>query len=121
MRKFVHTPEFRELGVGFALDEGIASPGEDFPIFYGERSGESGQIGEILQGRNEAIAPRKTFKIRIVCPGSPGHGSMFLEDTAGEKARIVINRWSNGIIIGLKMSFVINIIIATVITQPLTA
>ena len=44
MRKFVHTPEFRELGVGFALDEGIASPGEDFPLFYGERSAKVGRL-----------------------------------------------------------------------------
>lgn len=38
MKKFVHTPEFKALNVGFALDEGMASPNEEFIIFNGERS-----------------------------------------------------------------------------------
>lgn len=38
MMKFVHTAEFKALKVGFALDEGIASPEEEFILFYGERS-----------------------------------------------------------------------------------
>merc|ERR1719341_619587 len=72
MRLFVHTNHFKELNLGFALDEGIANPGEDFPLFYGER---------------------KAFKMRVTCPGSPGHGSMFVQDSAGAKARIVIDRF----------------------------
>jgi aminoacylase len=35
---FVKTPEFAALNVGFALDEGIASPDESYHIFYGERA-----------------------------------------------------------------------------------
>lgn len=27
------------------------------------------------------------------CPGSPGHGSLILPDTAGEKVRIIIDRF----------------------------
>jgi aminoacylase len=38
MMKFVNTPEFEALNVGFGLDEGIASPDEQFIVFYGERS-----------------------------------------------------------------------------------
>jgi len=38
MAKFVNTSDFLELNVGFALDEGMASPSEQFPLFYGERS-----------------------------------------------------------------------------------
>ena len=38
MAKFVNTSHFLELNVGFALDEGMASPTEQFPLFYGERS-----------------------------------------------------------------------------------
>lgn len=38
MKKFVHTPDFKALNVGFALDEGMASPNEEFIIFNGERS-----------------------------------------------------------------------------------
>jgi hypothetical protein len=38
MAKFVNTSDFLELNVGFALDEGIADPSDQFPLFYGERS-----------------------------------------------------------------------------------
>lgn len=38
MKKFVHTPDFKALNVGFALDEGMANPNEEFIIFNGERS-----------------------------------------------------------------------------------
>jgi aminoacylase len=38
MAKFVKTSDFLELNVGFALDEGMADPSEQFLLFYGERS-----------------------------------------------------------------------------------
>jgi len=38
MRPFVPTDDFRALNVGFAMDEGLASPNEVFPLFYGERA-----------------------------------------------------------------------------------
>lgn len=38
MKAFVHTDAFRALNVGFALDEGVASPTESFEVFYAERS-----------------------------------------------------------------------------------
>lgn len=38
MRPFVESKEFRALNVGFGLDEGLASPTEEFPVFYAERS-----------------------------------------------------------------------------------
>lgn len=38
MRKFVHTKDFQNLNVGVALDEGMASPTEEFALFNGERS-----------------------------------------------------------------------------------
>ena len=68
---FVKTPEFQSLNVGLGLDEGIASPDEVVPLYYGERN---------------------CFWIKITCHGSPGHGSRFLENTAGEKAQKVINK-----------------------------
>lgn len=71
MAKFVHTQHFKDLNVGFSLDEGIAAPEDEIPIFYGERN---------------------VFWIRITCPGSPGHGSRFLDNTAGEKAQYMINK-----------------------------
>lgn len=30
--------------------------------------------------------------LRIHCEGQPGHGSLLLDNTAGEKARIIINK-----------------------------
>lgn len=38
MEKFVVSNEFKGLNVGLALDEGIASPDEAIPMFYGERN-----------------------------------------------------------------------------------
>jgi aminoacylase len=38
MEKFVKTQDFKNLNVGFALDEGMASPNDEFLLYYGERS-----------------------------------------------------------------------------------
>lgn len=38
MKKFVVSPEFAALNVGFALDEGLASPDDSFSLYYGERT-----------------------------------------------------------------------------------
>lgn len=70
METFVTHPEFQKLNIGFALDEGLANPGEAFTVFYGERN---------------------PWWITVRCPGSPGHGSRFVENTAAEKLRQVIN------------------------------
>ena len=70
MAKFVHATEFAQLNVGLALDEGIASPDETLSLFYGERT---------------------PYRIRFICKGNPGHGSQFIEDTAAEKFRVVID------------------------------
>lgn len=35
---FVHHEDFKALNVGFGLDEGVASPTDDFMVFNGERS-----------------------------------------------------------------------------------
>ncbi|KAK6174931.1 hypothetical protein SNE40_013487 [Patella caerulea] len=69
---FVHHDEFKKLNVGFALDEGIANPGEEFRVFYGERS---------------------IWWVRVECQGQPGHGSQFIENTAAQKIQKVINRF----------------------------
>ncbi|KAK5605361.1 Aminoacylase-1A [Crenichthys baileyi] len=49
---------------------GLANPGDAFTVFYGERN---------------------PWWITVRCPGSPGHGSRFVENTAAEKLRQVIN------------------------------
>lgn len=71
MKLFVSTEAFRKLNVGFALDEGIASPDEVFPVFYGERS---------------------VWRVEFVCNGTTGHGSLLPSHTAGEKLRHIVNR-----------------------------
>lgn len=72
MRKFVHTNEFRDLNVAFALDEGMASPNEEFALFYAERC---------------------IWHMHIHCPGNPGHGSLLLDNTAGEKVNYILNKF----------------------------
>ncbi|XP_034951255.1 aminoacylase-1-like [Chelonus insularis] len=72
MESFVTTADFKALNVGFALDEGVASPGENFYIFNGERA---------------------IWHVRVNCTGPPGHGSLLLANTAGEKLRVIIDRF----------------------------
>lgn len=71
LAKFVLTSKFKEMNVGFGLDEGLASPSDEVDIFYAER--------------NE-------YWFEVHCPGDPGHGSRFVENTAAEKARYMINK-----------------------------
>lgn len=71
MQAFVQTDAFRSLNVGFALDEGIASPAEHMPVFYAERS---------------------VWRVHFRCSGQGGHGSLLHRGTAGEKVRYVIDR-----------------------------
>lgn len=72
MRKFVHTDDFKKLNVGFALDEGMASENNKFALFYGERN---------------------IWHLIIHCPGTPGHGSLLLKNTAGEKVTYLLNKF----------------------------
>ncbi|XP_059619089.1 aminoacylase-1-like [Phlebotomus argentipes] len=71
MAKFVHTEDFRALKVGFSLDEGIASPTDLYPVFYGERS---------------------IWHVYFKCSGTPGHGSLLHKNTAGEKVRYLVDK-----------------------------
>lgn len=68
---FVKTEAFQRMNVGFALDEGIASPDDVFPVFYAERS---------------------VWRVDFVCNGTTGHGSLLLSNTAGEKMRHILDR-----------------------------
>ncbi|XP_047509101.1 aminoacylase-1A-like [Pieris napi] len=72
MEKFVHTKDFKALNVAFALDEGMASPTDEFVLFYGERS---------------------IWQIHVHCTGQPGHASLLFPNTAGEKLRFIINKF----------------------------
>lgn len=72
MQQFVHTEDYRALNVGFALDEGVANPTEDYYVFNGERS---------------------IWHITFQFPGSPGHGSLLIDNTPGEKLRVIIDKF----------------------------
>nr|CAD7395133.1 unnamed protein product [Timema poppensis] len=72
MRKFVNTSDFFELNIGVALDESVASPMEELLLFYAERS---------------------SWNVEVHCSGTPGHGTLFHEDTSGEKLQIILDRF----------------------------
>lgn len=72
MKEFVHTDDFKSLNVGFSLDEGCASPTDRFFVFPGERA---------------------IWHVSVHCHGQPGHGSLLLPNTAGEKIRVIIDRF----------------------------
>ncbi|XP_044475999.1 aminoacylase-1-like [Mangifera indica] len=63
MAKFVESVEFRELNVGFVMDEGQASTNDEFRVFYADRS---------------------PWNLKIKAVGSPGHGSRMFDNSAME-------------------------------------
>lgn len=66
MGTFVHSPHFNDLNVGLALDESIPSTGHTgLNLFHCERT-------------NAAVT--------ALISGNPGHGSMFINDTAGVRS-----------------------------------
>ncbi|PKA60376.1 aminoacylase [Apostasia shenzhenica] len=72
---FVQSGKFRELNVGLVLDEGLASPGEEYRVFYGERS---------------------PWWMVIKARGAPGHGARLYDGSAMEnlvKSLEVIRRF----------------------------
>ncbi|EDV49623.1 uncharacterized protein Dere_GG17281 [Drosophila erecta] len=71
MRPFVPTDDFRALNVGFAMDEGLASPDEHFPLFYAERA---------------------VWRVIFNISGNAGHGSLLLPNTAGEKLNYIVGK-----------------------------
>lgn len=73
MMPFVQSNEFKALNVGFSLDEGIASPTDEFIVFYSERS---------------------IWEIEFICNGQSGHGSLLLKGTPGEKIHYIIDKFA---------------------------
>lgn len=72
MKDFIHTKEYQSLNIGFALDEGIASPSENYHVFYGERC---------------------IWHVKIHCEGYPGHGSLLIDNTAADKFYSVLGKF----------------------------
>ncbi|KAE9547093.1 hypothetical protein FO519_009695 [Halicephalobus sp. NKZ332] len=70
MGKFVKTKEFKELNVGFNLDESRASSNDVYAVLYGERN---------------------PWWLRVRISGSPGHGSLFIENDVGTKLKTFLD------------------------------
>jgi len=62
----------KNLNIGLALDEGVASPDDVYKIFYAERV---------------------KWWLEAKCIGNPGHGSKFIENTAAEKMKKVVDKF----------------------------
>ncbi|KAG8075941.1 hypothetical protein GUJ93_ZPchr0006g42606 [Zizania palustris] len=60
---FVASKEFKDMNVGLILDEGLASPGEEYRVFYAERS---------------------PWWLTIKAKGAPGHGAKLYDGSAME-------------------------------------
>ncbi|KAK5638398.1 hypothetical protein RI129_012693 [Pyrocoelia pectoralis] len=69
MKALTVTEDFRKLNVGFAIDEGFPDEGNKFLISYAEK---------IVR------------QFVINCEGTSGHGSLLLQNTAGEKLASVL-------------------------------
>lgn len=92
MKAFVTTNEFKALNVGFSLDEGIASPNEEFDVFYAERSVWRKSVffaylNHLINDHINVITGAN-FK----CSGTTGHGSLLHKNTAAEKIRFIIDK-----------------------------
>ncbi|KAJ0006713.1 hypothetical protein Pint_30397 [Pistacia integerrima] len=68
MAKFVESKEFRELSVGFVMDEGQASTNDDFRVFYADR------------------AP---WNLKIKAVGVPGHGSRIFDNRKAANSKVI--------------------------------
>ncbi|XP_059654114.1 uncharacterized protein LOC132300869 isoform X2 [Cornus florida] len=61
--KFADSEVFKEMNVGIVLDEGLASPDENYRVFFGERC---------------------PWWLKIKATGAPGHGAKLYDNTAME-------------------------------------
>ncbi|PVV02090.1 hypothetical protein BB560_003466 [Smittium megazygosporum] len=70
VKAFVETQDFRDLNVGFDLDEGILGAHDKYIFLYAERT---------------------INQVRFTTHGNTGHGSQFIEETAIEKMMPIVN------------------------------
>lgn len=66
---FIKHEFFKQMHVGFVLDEGLAHEGAGYKVYYGER------------------AP---WWVKVTATGAVGHGSQFIQNTASQKLQKVI-------------------------------
>lgn len=90
MAKFTKSEEFKRLNVGFVLDEGQASPGDEYRVFYADRT---------------------PWHMVIKAVGMPGHGSRMFDNGAMEnlmKSIEVITKFRDAQFDKIKAGFVGN-------------
>jgi aminoacylase len=87
MKRFVRTKDFQDLNVGAALDEGMASPTDGICTILRRRCVWR-KFYALFQNRNKEYF----LDLKIHCSGRPGHGSLLLDNTAGEKATHILNK-----------------------------
>ncbi|EDV42524.1 uncharacterized protein Dana_GF16978 [Drosophila ananassae] len=71
MKEFVKTDFYKQMNVGFSLDEGATSESDVHHLFFAERL---------------------RWALRLKFTGTSGHGSLLLPNTAGVKLSYVINK-----------------------------
>jgi len=65
------TQRWKDMNVGFVLDEGLASENDVYTVFYGQRTG---------------------FRTKMEFVGATGHGSRFIENAAISQATAVLDQ-----------------------------
>ncbi|XP_044738097.1 aminoacylase-1-like [Chrysoperla carnea] len=72
MALFAKSQEFKDLNVGFGLDECGPTPNNEYVVTNGERV---------------------SWTLEIVCHGNTGHGLMLIPNTAAEKVQYLLNKF----------------------------
>lgn len=69
---FIQTDDFRNMNVGFALDEGIPSETNNMEVYYADKT---------------------SWNVKITALGHAGHSSILFNETASDKLNYVINKF----------------------------
>ena len=81
MQIFVKSQDFKDLNLGFTLDEGLASENDIYRVYYAERC-----VWCMFYHREvKQVHTIQFLGVCVSCKGSPGHGSRFIENDAGTK------------------------------------
>lgn len=100
MAEFVLTKEFKAMNVGFSLDEGVASPTQDFIVYSAERY----TLEDFKNNKFEKsskflifllLLKRTKWEVEIKAMGQAGHAMLLLKNTAAEKLHYVIDKFLN--------------------------
>lgn len=92
MQTFVKSNFFRQMNVGFVLDEGD-SPNEEktFFVLYGERNGWGKNFQIYFPQKNNGS--RILLELNLKIKGPTGHSAVMVENTAAEKLGFMLNKF----------------------------